>query len=235
MWIRISNISIKEVDAAHLKNPKNPGKPMVLNLFQREGRTILYVLKNKKVLLEYRDNTFTTFTGTRIPKRKWTEEMKAFAQQEVEKVPPQKGGFKVTVLGWLFLLAVVGMLGYIAYDGLIGQPQRMENFEQREAEMASVNRGDVFLGRIEVYKEKGSPLGMNLEFGCFKVVKIEGDVYHIAKSIEMSKTAKPLDQMNSTDFEQEALVVKAEELGAHHKTFASDDDLIEISFRERKE
>ncbi|MBC9795231.1 hypothetical protein [Sinomicrobium weinanense] len=231
MWIRIKDISIKKIDATHLKNPKNPDKPMLLNLFQREGRTVLYVLKNKKVFPQF----INTSTGLSIPKRRWTEEMKTFAQQEVEKVPPQKGGFKVTVFGWLFLLAVVGMLSYIVYDGLIGQPQRMKKFEQREAEMARVNEGDIFLGRIEVYKEKGSPLGMNLEFGCFKVVNIEGDVYHIAKSIEMSKTAKPLNQMNSTDFEQEAFVVKGKELGAHHKTFASDDGLTEISFRERKE
>lgn len=40
MWIRISKIGLKQVDATHLKNPKNPGSPMTLNLYQAESRTV---------------------------------------------------------------------------------------------------------------------------------------------------------------------------------------------------
>lgn len=77
-------------------------------------------------------------------------------------------------------------------------------------------------------------LGSQGGFGWFKVVKIENDIYHIAKSTEISDTAKPKEQMNSTDFEQEASAVKAKELEAYTKQFISEDGLIEFNLNEKK-
>ncbi|MEC3879222.1 hypothetical protein [Parapedobacter sp. 10938] len=231
MWIRITDISVRQVDAAHLNDPGSPGSTMVLNLFQRESRTALFVNTTKKVYPQYLDVP----SGKVISKRRWTDQMSAFAKEEQEKLPLQKGGFRLTVFGWIFFLGAFALLGYLVYDGTVAAPQRTEQFDQRQAEKATVSEGDIYLGRIEVYKEKGNPLGMDGEFGCFKVVNVEGDTHHITKSTEMSKTAKPIAQMNSTDFAEEAIVVKAKELGAYHKTFVSDDGLTEISFGEKKE
>ncbi|WP_262709342.1 hypothetical protein [Sphingobacterium alkalisoli] len=40
--------------------------------------------------------------------------------------------------------------------------------------------------------------------------------------------------MNSTDFEQEAIAVKAKELEAYQKSFVSEDGLIDIYLNEKK-
>lgn len=230
MWLRISNISIRQIEAGVLENPVNAGSGMTLNLYQRETRTAFWGVRNKKVNPEFLDAE----TGKAVSKSKWTDNMKAFAQSEIEKMPPQKGGVKITIVGWLFLLLAFGTLGYLIYDGMKA-PEKAEKFQQKMTEEATVREGDIYMGRIEVYKEKGNPLGMKGDFGFFKVVKIEGDSYHIAKSVEMSKTAKPKEQLNSTDFEQETITVKAKSLEAYHKTFVSEDGLVEISFMEKKE
>lgn len=229
MWIRVADISLKQIDANHLGNPKSPDTPMVLDLFQRETGTAFWVVKNKKVFTQFLE----TPSGKTIPKRKWTDKMKTFAQSEIEKMPPQKGRIKVTIFGWLFLLFAFGTLGYLVYEGLQA-PKKAAKFQERMTEAATVREGDIYMGRIEVYKEKGNPLGMKGDFGFFKVVKINGDTYQIAKSVEMSKTAKPKEQLNSTDFEQEAIAVKAKELEAYQKSFVSEDDLIEIYLSEKK-
>lgn len=231
MWLRITDISVKQVDAGHLDNPGNPGGTMVLNLFQREGRTAFFVSKNKRVFAQY----LAAATGKIISRRRWTDPMKAFAQEELERLPTQKGVFQLTLFGWIFFLGAFTLLGYLVYDGTVSAPRRAEQFDQRQAGMATVNEGDIYLGRIEVYKEKGNPLGMEGRFGFFKIIKIEGETYHIAKGVEMSETAKPLDQLNSTDFEEETVAIKAKELGPYYKTFASDDGLTQISFQEKKE
>lgn len=230
MWIRISNISVKQVNATHLENPKNPGSPMTLNLFQRESSTAFFVSKNKKLLAEYLE----TLAGTGISKRKWSPQMEAFAQEELTKIPPQKGRFRLTVIGWVFFLFAFGFLGYLAYQGS-QEPAKREKHQQEMTEKAKIAVGDVYFGTYRIYKEKGNMLGSKGGFGWFKVVKIENDTYHIAKSTEISKTAKPKEQMNSTDFEQEPLVVKAKELEAYSKQFVSEDGLTEFNFNERKE
>ncbi|QDH79611.1 hypothetical protein FKX85_11405 [Echinicola soli] len=235
MWIRIEEISIRQIDANHLENPKSAGGPMVLNLFQREGRTVFSITRNKKVYPQYLETPASNRAahGIRIPNRKWTNEMKAFAQQELGKIPPQKGIFKITIVGWLFLLLAFGTLGYLVYEG-IQAPAKAKKHQQEMAVKATVSEGDVYFGKYRVYKEKGNFIGSEGGFGWFKVVKVENGTYYIAKSVEMSDTAKPKEQLNSNGFEKESMAVKAKELGAYHKSFASGDGLIEISFSEKK-
>ena len=110
MWIRISKIDIKQVDATHLGNPKNEGSPMTLALYQQESSTAFFVSKNTKVFAASRE----TSAGTLISSRKWTSTMTEFAQQELAKHPPQKGVFRLTVFGWIFFLLALSFLGYLA-------------------------------------------------------------------------------------------------------------------------
>ncbi|HEY9560465.1 MAG TPA: hypothetical protein VIR29_06725 [Anseongella sp.] len=229
MWIRIAKVDIKQVSATHLENPRNPGNPMVLALYQQEGSAAFFVSRNKKVLAEYLE----TPAETRIPTRNWSSRMEEFAREELAKIPPQKGRFKVTVFGWVFLLFAFGLLGYLVYDG-IQAPAKMEAHQQEMTEKARVDEGDIYFGRYRIYKEKGNMLGSQGGFGWFKVVRIENGTYHIAKSVEMSNTAKPKEELNSTEFEQETNAVKAKELEAYAKQFVSEDGLIEFNLNEKK-
>lgn len=229
MWIRISKIDVKQLGATNLDNPVKAGSPMALALYQQEGRTAFFISMNKRVFAEYRE----TPAGTLIPKRKWTPEMDQFARAELAKIPTQKGVFKLTVFGWLFFLLAFGFLGYLFYEGMQA-PAKREAYEQRMTDQATVEAGDIYFGRYRIYKEKGNMLGSQGGFGWFKVLRIENDHYHIAKSVEISKEAKPKEQMNSTDFEPEATVVKAKELEAYSKQFISEDGLTEFNFNEKK-
>lgn len=230
MWIRITDISVKQVSATHLENPRNPGSPMMLNLFQRESRMAFAVSKNKKLFTEYLEPP----AGTHIPKRKWSPQMEAFAREELAKMPLQKGGFRLTVFGWVFFLFAFGLLGYIVYQGS-QEPAKQAAYQQEMAEKATLAEGDIYFGRYRIYKEKGNMLGSEGGFGWFKVVKIENDTYFVARSTEISDTAKPKEQMNSTDFEQETTPVKAKELEAYSKQLLSEDGLTEFNFSEKKE
>src|SRR5690606_2195377 len=229
MWIRISKIDVKQVDASHLENPKSADNPMVLSLYQQESRMAFFVSTHKKVLTEY----LQVPNGSRIPKRKWSAVMDDFAQAELAKTPPQKGSFRLTVVGWVFFLFAFGLLGYIVYDG-VRAPAREEAYQQRMTEEAKVAVGDIYFGTYRAYKEKGNMLGSEGGFGWFKVVEIENDTYYIAKSNEISKTAKPKEQMNSTDFEVETNAVKAKELEAYTKQFISEDGLLEFNLNEKR-
>jgi len=229
MWFRITDIILNRVDANHLENPKNPDSPMALVLFQRESRTVLHVYKPEKVFPQY----IETPAGNRIPKRKWSTQMNDFAQQEIAKLPPQKGVRKLTIFGWILFLFAFALIGYAVYETATLPAQR-KAYQQEMAEKAAVSEGDIYFGRYRIYKEKGNMLGSQGGFGWFKVVKIENDIYHIAKSTEISDTAKPKEQMNSTDFEQEASAVKAKELEAYTKQFISEDGLIEFNLNEKK-
>lgn len=230
MWFSIAEIIVKRVDATHLENPVHPGSPMELGLFQREVRTIIYVQRTKKVLPQY----YETPGGDRIPMRKWSSEMNDFAQDKMAKLPPQKGMRKFTIFGWLLLLLCFYLIGYAVYE-TDTLPAQKEVYKQEMAELATVHEGDIYFGRYRIYKEKGNFLGSEGGFGWFKVVSIESDTYHIAKSVEISNNAKPKEEMNSTDFEQATSAVKAKDLGAYTKQFLSEDGLMEFNFDQKKE
>jgi len=230
MWIRITDAIIKKVAADHLKNPKDQQKPMVLAFFQRESRSVLHVHQPKKVFPQY----YQTPTGGSIPIRKWTNEMEIFAQQELAKLPPQRGWFKITVFGWILLLFSFSLIGYALYETAT-LPAQKEAYKQKIAALATVEEGEIYFGRYRVYQEKGDFTGSEGGFGWFKVVSIENGTYHIAKSVEISTTAKPKEQMNSNDFDEDSFAVKAKELEAYTKQFVSEDGLTEFNLNERKE
>lgn len=230
MWISITDISVKQVDASHLRSPIDEDNQMILNLFQREGRSAFWLTQNKRVYPQYLDAA----TGKVISRRKWTDQMKSFAQKELDNLPPQKGRFKITIVGWIFLLFAIGVLGFVTIEA-IQAPAKKQRYQQELAKKATVTEGDIYLGRIEVYKEKGNFLGRKLEFGWFEVKKIENDTYYIAKSVEMAKKHQDVKPQSNTKFSDTTIAVKPKELEAYHKTFISEDGLTEISFTEKKE
>lgn len=229
MWFRVTDIIVNRVDANQLENPKNSGSPMALALFQRESRTVLHVYKPKKVFPQY----IETPAGNRIPKRKWSTQMHDFAQQEIAKLPPQKGVRKLTIFGWILFLFAFALIGNAVYE-TVTLPAQKKAYQQKMAEKATVSEGDIYFGRYRIYKKKGNMLGSEGGFGWFKVVSIENGTYHIAKSVDISDTAKPKEQMNNTDFKQETSAVKAKELNAYTKQFVSEDGLIEFNLDEKK-
>src|SRR3546814_14519572 len=102
----------------------------------------------------------------------------------------------------MLLLFAFALFGYAGYETAT-LPAQKKAYQQKMAQKATVREGDIYFGRYRIYKEKGNMLGSEGGFGWFKVVRIENGTYHIAKSVEMSDTAKPKEQMNNTDFEQE--------------------------------
>ncbi|WP_312555150.1 hypothetical protein [Empedobacter brevis] len=160
--------------------------------------------------------------------------MKTFAKQKIAAASQPPFIFKFTIAGWILLLFAIGLLGYLVYDG-IQAPARTKKYEQRIAEQTKINVGDIYLGRMTMYREKGVLIGSKKEFGWFKIVKKENDTYHLVKSIEMINAPKNNgESLNSTDFEKESIVVKAIELEPYHKALASEDGLIEIALSEKK-
>jgi len=229
MWIKITKIAINRVNATHLENPGNTGNSMELLLFQQESSTAFFIVRNKGVLAEFSDIT----TGRPIAKRKWTPEMHGFVQQELNKLPLQQGLFKITIVGWLLLLLAIGLLGYLAYQGL-QEPGKKDAYEQKMTAKSAIAVGDIYFGNYRLYKEKGNMLGSVGGFGWFKVVTIDDGVYRIAKSMEISKHALPKEQMNSREFEEKTSAVIAKNLEAYNKQLVSQDGLIEFNFEEKQ-
>lgn len=228
MFFAIDKIEQSAHHTDKLQNPKTPGNPMVLGIYRNKIRTALYIVNTKKTYGEYWDKV----ENKKIRKRLWTPEMKAFYNEKALEAPRPPYIFKVTIIGWIFLLlmgSVFGMLVYDAFKPPLPKPATYVAMEQAPVE------GDVYFGRYEMYKEKGNPLGMEGRFGWFKVLKVDGDVYHIVKSTEMSRGHKPKEQLNSTDFETEPMPqVGLKEQTGYNIRFVSDDGLTEIYITDKK-
>ncbi|PJR04249.1 hypothetical protein [Avrilella dinanensis] len=211
-----------------LQNPKNPGNPMILGVYRQLTRTALFSVHSKKAYGEFWDEV----TQKKIARRFWTPEMKAFANQKVAEAAKPPFIFKLTIVGWIFVLLMMTAMGLIVYQEMkppIPKPAEYVAMEQAPVE------GDIYFGKYEIYKEKGTPIGAEIRFGWFKVLKVDGDVYHIAKSTEMNRGHKPKEQLNSVDFETESMpLVKLKEQTGYNIRFVSDDDLTEIYITDKK-
>ena len=226
-------ISFQKIEqAAHhtdkLQNPKNPDNPMVLGIYRNKISSIIYRIHTKKPYGEYWD----TVENKKIAKRLWTPEMKAFCQQKIAEAPKPPFFFKMTFMGWVFVLGLVALFAYLTYDSLKPPLPKPAEFVAMEAAPAA---GDSYFGRYEIYKEKGNPIGIQSAFGWFKVLKVEGDTYYLATSTQMVKNYQPKEQLNSIDFETEALpAVKIKEQTGYSLRFVSDDGLTEINITDKK-
>lgn len=228
MFFSISKVEQAAHHADKLQNPKNPGNPMVLGIYRSNIRTVIYYVYTKKTFGEYWD----TVENKKVPKRLWTPEMKEFYKQKALEAPKPPYFYKITIFGWIFVLLFAGVFGMLIYDSAkppLPKPDTYVAMEQAPAE------GDIYFGKYEIYKEKGNPLGAEIRFGWFKVLKVEGDVYHIAKSTEMNRGHKPKEELNSTDFETESMpLVKLTEQTGYNIRFKSDDGLTEIYITDKK-
>src|SRR5690606_2183057 len=222
MFFAIDKIEQSAHHTDMLQNPKNPGNTMVLGIYRNKIRTALYIVNTKKTYGEYWDKVH----NKKIPKRLWTPEMKVFYREKALEAPKPPYIFKMTIIGWIFALLMMGVLGMIVYNEV--KPPLPKPAEYVAMEQAPVG-GDVYFGRYEIYKEKGNPLGMDGRFGWFKILKVDGDIYHSAKSTEMNSAHRPKEEMNSTSFESKSLPpVKLTEQTGYNIRFKSDDGLTEI-------
>lgn len=211
-----------------LQNPKNPGNPMVLSIYRTQSRTALFTVYSKKAFGEFWDDV----TQKKISNRLWTSEMKAIVKQKVSEAPKPPFVFKLTIVGWIFVLLIIAFFGMLIYDS--NKPPLPKSAEYVAMEKAPVI-GDIYFGHYEIYKEKGTPIGAEIGYGWFKVVKVDGEEYYLAKSTEMNKGYKPKEQLNSNDFETESMpAVKLREQTGYNVRFKSIDDLTEVYITDKK-
>ena len=222
MFFVINKIEEGSHTANGIANPKFSGNPMTLVVFRQLTRTALFSVYSKKPYGEFWDIA----EQKKISRRVWTPEMKTFAAQKIAETPKPPYIFKLTIIGWIFCLLMMTVMGMIVYQEL--KPPTPKTAEAVAMEQAPV-AGDVFFGRYEIYKEKGNPLGVEIGFGWFKITKVDGNNFYLSKSTEMSKTSKPKEQMNHTDFETGDLpVVQLSEQTGYNIRFKSADGLTEI-------
>lgn len=211
-----------------LHNPKNPSNPMVLGIYRTQSRTALFTVYSKKAYGEFWDNV----EQKKIASRYWTPEMKAFARQKVAEAPQPPFIFKLTIVGWIFVALVIVTMGLIVYQEV--KPPLPKSVEAVAMEKAPVV-GDIYFGHFEKYKEKGTPIGAEIGFGWFKIIKVEDSNFYLAKSTEMSKTSKPKEQLNSSDYETETFpALQLSEQTGYNIRFKSVDGLTEVYISEKK-
>ncbi|QEC51906.1 hypothetical protein EDD80_11553 [Anseongella ginsenosidimutans] len=210
MFFSIRQHQIAAHETEGLENPKNPGNKMELVLFRTKGRTLFHTSHTKQAFGEYWD----VAEGKKISKRLWTSRMKAYCAQKAKEAPKPPFFFKITIAGWIFLLACFAVLGFIVYDENKPPLPKSEDVAAKEQPLAE---GDIFFGHFEEYKESEQlgRISAGVGHGWFKILKVENDTYHVAKSTEMSKSHRPKEQMDSTSFEMESIPAKIEEKGAY--------------------
>lgn len=227
MFFAVSKIEQAVHSNIELQNPKNTANPMKLAIYRQLTRTALFNAHSKKAYAEFWDDV----EQKKIARRDWTAEMKAFADQKITEAPKPPYIFKITIIGWIFCLLMASVFVMLVYNEL--KPDTPKSAEYVAMEQAP-EVGDVYFGRYEAYKDAGDRIASEIGFGWFKVVKVEGDVYHITKSTEMNKTHKSKEELNSTDFEIESTAVKITKQAGYMINLKSTDDKLEIYITDKK-
>lgn len=227
MFFVINKLELSAYDITEMQNPKNPSNPMVMGLYRTQSKTALFTVHSKKALAEFWDNT----ARKKIARRLWTPEMKAFATQKIAHAPKPSYIFKFTIVGWIFVALVASAFGLITYEAV--KPPIPKSTESVAMEQKPVV-GDLYFGRFEAFKEPTDRIASSLGFGWFKILHVDGDVYHIAKSTEMSTTHKAKEVLNSTDFETEGTTVKITEQSGYLITMKATNGKMEISITDKQ-
>ncbi|WP_185218040.1 hypothetical protein [Sphingobacterium mizutaii] len=228
MFFVISKIELAVHRADELPNPKTPFNPMVLGIYRTQSRTALFTVYSKKAFGEFWDQV----EQKKIANRLWTPEMKAFAKHKLDEVPQPPFIFKLTIIGWIFVALVIATMGLIVYQEVKPPVPKSATYLAME-ETPKV--GDVFYGHYENYKEKGNPIGAEIGFGWFKIVKVEGSDFYLSKSTGMSKTSKSKEQLNNSHFETATLpAVQLLEQTGYNIRFKTADGLTEIYITDKK-
>lgn len=223
MFFLLQQYEAARFGASQLQNPQAVDQDMILVFLRIEMRMAVCTVNSKKAAGEFRSLS----TGMVIPRRLWTAEMKDFYQVKSSEVPRPLFVFKMTILGWIVALLVVAVLGMIIYDGM--KPPLPKSVETVAMEQKPAV-GDLYFGHFEARQGTGDCLG----FGWFKVLKIQGDTYYIAKSTNMSKISKPKEQLDNSTFEPEGTPVKITEQAGYLINLKSADQGLEIYFTDKK-
>lgn len=227
MFFIINKIEQGVHPASGLQNPRNPGNPIVLVVYRQLTRTAIFSAHSKKAFAEYWDDT----VGKKIARRHWTPEMKALANQKVGEAPKPPYIFKMTIVGWIFVLLIIATFGLIVYESV--KPPVPKSAEYLAMEKAP-ETGDIYFGHYEAFNTAGDRIASDLGFGWFNVTKVAGDTYYLAKSTQMSKTHKPKEALNSTDFEAEVTPVIITEQAGYIINMKSTDGRLEIYITDKK-
>jgi len=223
MFFSLQQYEAARFAASQLQNPQSADREMTLVFVRTKMRMAVCTVNSKKAAGEFRDLN----TGQVIPTRLWTTEMKTFYQTKSSQVPNPPFVFKMTILGWIAVLLIVGFLGMLIYDG--AKPPLPKSAEAVAMEQPPAV-GDTYFGHFEARQGTGDRIG----FGWFKVLKVEGDTYYIAKSTTMSKTSKPKEQLDNRNYEPEGTPMKITEQAGYLINLKSVDQGLEIYFTDKK-
>ncbi|MDF2515320.1 MAG: hypothetical protein K0R59_616 [Sphingobacterium sp.] len=223
MFFLIQQYQAARFSASELQNPQTPGQGMDLVFLRTEMRMAVCTVNSRKAAGEFRDVS----SGKTIRRSLWTAEMRTFYNKKNAEVPGPPFVFKMTVLGWIVAALVLAVFGMIGYDAV--KPPLPKSAETVAMEQKPIV-GDTYFGHFEV----GQGMGDRLGFGWFRVVKVEGDTYFIAKSISMSKTSKPKEQMDSNSFETQGIPLKITEQAGYLINLKSEDGTMEVYFVDKK-
>jgi len=222
MFFLLQQYEAVRFEASQLQNPQTVDQEMVLVFLRTEMRMAVCTVNSKKAAGEFRSLS----TGKAISRRLWTAEMKAYYQTKSVEVPGPAFVFRITILGWIVALLVVAVFGMIIYDEVkppLPKSAQTIAMEQKPAV------GDLYFGHFEAGQGTGDRLG----FGWFKVLKVQGDTYYIAKSTNMSKISKPKEQLDNSTFEPEGTPVKITEQAGYLINLKSADQGLEIYFTDK--
>ncbi|MGN0003445.1 MAG: hypothetical protein ACI35V_08425 [Sphingobacterium composti] len=226
MFLSLSKIDVGTYQDTRLINPINPNNPLVLTFYRTKSHAAFFTVYSKQVEPVFWDGV----TQKRISRGKWSQKMHAFVKRNINDVQKPPFIFKFTIVGWIFVLALIGFFSYLTYNGLKPAGPKSERFVAMHKNPVA---GDIYFGRFEQFKTKDDRIAYKNGFGWFKVVKVDDSAYYMSKSKEMSKSALPKESLNSVDFENESVPVLIKELG-FQISMESVDGLLEVYLTDKK-
>ena len=227
MFFSISKLEEGTFHANQLQNPQNKQNPMVLGIYRTQARTAFFTIHSKKVVAEFWDDV----TQKKIPAKLWSSEMKAFAQQKISITPKPSFIFKFTIVGWIFVAAIVAFFGYLVYDSIKPDAPKPATYISMEQ---APQVGDIYFGRYEAYKQAGDRIASDVGFGWFKIINVQGAVYTLAKSTEISNGYKPKEQMNNNSFKTTGTTATITEHAGYMLNLKAEDGKMEIYLTDKK-
>lgn len=226
MFFYVKRVEEAAYNASHLQNPIHPGEPMTLYFVRNYASSAFFSTYSKKAAAMYYGPNHKL-----ISKRKWTPEMHAYVQQQEGQVPQPPFKFKVNFFGYVMLLGVLALFGYLVYDSFIKPPHPESLMEQPMEKPVEANA--IYFGHYEKFKE-GERVASEVRFGWFKVIENKNGLVKIAPSTQLSAGHQDPKTLNSTDFEPLGIEANITEQAIYGIKLKSTDKLMEFNLTERK-
>lgn len=209
MFIVVRKVNRHVIPSNNLLNPVTPENTMTLDIYQQEVATFFMRSIVKKRNVDYVD----TKKGRIIPKRKWTEEMQRFFENQTMHLPPAVRKFKITVGGYIFIALFAFFIGYLIYEEL--RPKKQVVFDNLGE---TVKAGDIYYGRFSQSTPAGVPIRNG--YAWFKVKEVQGDTVLIN-----------LGKQTTTEYGQDELLSSTEFADSTYKTTIREQKKSSIDFR----